>query len=162
MAERSHSRVWQLYLNILAAADLLLSRFPNLIGLSLRQSCALVTLFGHVEWHLCFLGRVSVWLVLWIDDSQDFVELLPLVPQHVQILFVWGHVSIITAGDHILRAVFTLGLVIYHHFPDLVSRIFFEVSFLTVTTWKRFYEIRLLNFELLSSFIFSLPVFPFG
>lgn len=103
-----------------------------------------------------------MWLVFWVNDRQDLVELLPLVLQHVKILFVWRHVRIITAGDHFLVAIKILGLVINHHFPDLLGRIFFEVSFLTVTTWKRFDEIWLLNFELLSSFVFSLPVFPFG
>lgn len=164
MSERSHCCVWQLYLNIVAAADLLLLRsFPNFIRLRLRQSCALVTLLvDHVEGHLCFLGEMTVWLMLWINNSQDFVELLPLIPQHIQILFVGSHVSIVTAGDHFLLGVFILGSVIYHQLPDLLGRIFFKVSFLTVTTWERFDEIRLLNFELLSSFIFPLPLFPFG
>lgn len=50
VSERSHSRVWQLYLNLLGATSWL-SGLENLIRLRLRQSCALV-LFGHVEGHL--------------------------------------------------------------------------------------------------------------
>ena len=160
-SERSHRRVRQLYLELLSAADLFLRSVTHLIRLRLRQSCALVSLFGHVEGHICFLGEMSSRLMLGIHNSQDFVELLPLVPQHVQILFIWCHVGIVAASDHSMVVILVLGSVINDHFPDLLRRILFKVSFLTVTTWERFHEFGLLHFELLSSFIFSLPVLPF-